>query len=224
MEPIDAVARCVPLLGAVAFIGITLGYRGLRFRRQWGYSPFRLPAGDDVSAHAFLARVLVVVLALMVLMGVLVAVAPEALEAVDPLFGQRSLPLLAVGVVVLAAAIGVVWRAQLDMAESWRVGMAESERTALVTRGLFRFCRNPIYLGLQLALLAWCLLIPGYATLTMLLIGLLLLQVQSRLEEAYLLAKHGEPYADYCRRVGRFLPWTGRWPAHTAPESNECKR
>ncbi len=56
--------------------------------------------------------------------------------------------------VVLAVAGGVARRVagQEDMAASWRIGIAPDERTDLVTQGLFRFCRNPIYLGLQVAL------------------------------------------------------------------------
>jgi protein-S-isoprenylcysteine O-methyltransferase Ste14 len=36
--------------------------------------------------------------------------------------------------------------------------------------------------------------------------------VQARLEEEFQHARHGETYARYCAEVGRFFPWTGRWP------------
>ena len=48
------------------------------------------------------------------------------------------------------------------MAASWRIGIEPGERTALVTRGVFRICRNPIYLGLMVALAAFCCILPGY--------------------------------------------------------------
>ena len=106
----------------------------------------------------------------------------------------------------------IVWRGQEDMAASWRIGMDTAKGTELVTRGLFRFCRNPIYLVLQLALAAFCFLLPGYLSLGLLLLGAMLLHIQARLEEKYLLDRYGEAYAVYCARVGRFLPFTGREP------------
>jgi protein-S-isoprenylcysteine O-methyltransferase Ste14 len=86
-----------------------------------------------------------------------------------------------------------------------------------VTRGVFRFCRNPIYLGLLVALAAFCCILPGYFSGGLLVLGAVLLQVQARLEEAHLLRQHGASYAAYCARVGRFLPFTGRCRATAAP-------
>ncbi len=212
-EAFPFLARLLPLLFGVLFIGGLVGYRAARFQRRYGHSPIHRPAAEDRSAHAFLSRTLVVYFLMILVLGGLVAIAPGALEAVDLLFARHTAGFQGPGIVLALVAGGIVWRAQEDMAASWRIGIEATERTELVTRGLFRFCRNPIYLGLQLGLVAFACLVPGYLTLMMLVASGFLFQVQARLEEAYLLARHGEAYALYCRKVGRFLPFTGRWPS-----------
>ncbi len=213
--------RYLPLAFGVLFIGGLVGYRALRFSRAYGFSPIHVPRAGDTLAHAFLSRVLLVCFGVVLTLGVLAALWPDGLEAVDLLYAHRHPALLGPGVGLAALATWLVWRGQEDMAASWRIGIAPGERTELVTRGLFRFCRNPIYLGLQVALAAFCCLLPGYLSGGLLVLGAVLLQVQARLEEAYLLRQHGAPYAAYCARVGRFLPFTGRWAATAAPAEPE---
>ncbi len=213
--------RCLPLVFGVLFIGGLVGCRSLRFYRLYGRSPLVVPRPGDGSAHAFLSRVLAVFFVVILALGVLAAFWPDALAAVDLLYRPPGPVLLITGLALAALASLLVWRGQVDMASAWRIGVDPNERTQLVTRGLFRFCRNPIYLGLQLALAAFCCLLPGYFSLGLLINGAVLLQIQARLEEGYLLERHGPDYADYCARVGRFLPFTGRWPASKTPPRKE---
>lgn len=214
--------RYLPLAFGVLFIGGLVGYRAWRFSRSYGFSPIHVPRAGDSSAHAFMARMLVVCLAAILTLGGLAAFWPAGLEAVDWLYIRRHPALLIPGIVLGLLATWLVWRGQEDMADSWRIGVAPDERTALVTRGLFRFCRNPIYLGLLVALAAFCCLLPGYLSTGLLVLGAVLLQVQARLEEAHLLRQHGAVYAAYCARVGRFLPMTGRLPLPASLAKQEC--
>ena len=208
---IDWCLGWLPLAFGVVFIGGLLGCRALRFYRLHGHSPVHVPRAGDRSAGAWLSRVLVVFFAAILVLGVLAAFWPAGLAAVDGLYRRPGPALAVVGVGLAVLAGWIVWRGQEDMAAAWRIGIDPGERTELVTRGLFRFCRNPIYLGLQLGLAAFACLLPGYLSLGLLLLGVVLLHVQARLEEDHLLLRHGADYAAYCARVGRFLPFTGRW-------------
>ncbi len=213
--------RCLPLVFGFLFIGGLVGCRSLRFNRLYGRSPIVVPRPGDGSAHAFLSRVLVVFFIVILALGTLAAFWPDALTVVDLLYRPPGPALLITGLALATLASVFVWRGQVDMASAWRIGMDPNERTELVTRGLFRFCRNPIYLGLQLALAAFCCLLPGYFSLGLLVNGAVLLQIQARLEESCLLDRHGTAYAEYCARVGRFLPFTGRWPRPKTPLRKE---
>ncbi len=77
----------------------------------------------------------------------------------------------------------------------------------LVTRGLYQFTRNPIYVGIGLIILGEALLfdsVPlfGYAVLLLVLFHLRVLFY----EEPRLRAKFGTDYDEYCRAVPRWLP------------------
>jgi protein-S-isoprenylcysteine O-methyltransferase Ste14 len=213
--------RYLPLAFGILFIGGLVGYRAVRFSRTYGLSPIHYPQAGDQSAHAYLSRLLVVCFGVVLTLGALAALWPAGLETVDLLYARPHPALLLSGALLAALATWLVWRGQEDMAASWRIGIAPGERTELVTRGLFRFCRNPIYLGLMVALAAFCCLLPGYLSGGLLVLGAVLLQVQARLEEPYLLGQHGATYAAYCARVGRFLPFSGRYPGPAAPPKQE---
>ena len=105
--------------------------------------------------------------------------------------------------VVATVATFSCWR---EMGKSWRIGIDPGEKTQLVFTGAYRFVRHPIY-ALSIVLITGTLLTtPTLPMLAIALIHSVLLQIEARREEAYLLEKHGDSYAEYRGRVGRFLP------------------
>ncbi|AZA98547.1 isoprenylcysteine carboxylmethyltransferase family protein [Chryseobacterium joostei] len=109
------------------------------------------------------------------------------------------------GVILMIAALIWVFIAQWQMKDSWRIGIDNDTKTELVTQGLFRFSRNPIFLGMTVSLVGFFLAFPTVIALTFLLIGSILMQIQIRLEEEFLLKQHGPIYLAYKKRVGRML-------------------
>jgi len=110
----------------------------------------------------------------------------------------------------LAASFLWTVLAQRQMGVSWRIGVDQSRRTDLVARGLFRVSRNPIFLGMIVTLAGLFLVLPSTATLVIAVLGIVTIGVQVRLEEAHLLEIHGAAYAEYKRRVPRWIGWAGR--------------
>jgi protein-S-isoprenylcysteine O-methyltransferase Ste14 len=110
------------------------------------------------------------------------------------------------GAAVCVAATVATFSCWREMGKSWRIGIDPGESTALVFTGAFRFVRHPIYALSILLVLGTLATTP---TLLMLVLAVLhagLLQFEAHREEQYLLGKHGESYAQYQRRVGRFMP------------------
>jgi protein-S-isoprenylcysteine O-methyltransferase Ste14 len=120
-------------------------------------------------------------------------------------------PLLAgLGLTLVAAGIVLMATAQLQMGRSWRIGIDEGASPGLITSGLYRFCRNPIYAAVFLALGGLFLLLPCALTLLLLLATYAGIRRQVTEEESYLHRCYGAQYTAYASRVGRFLPLAGR--------------
>jgi protein-S-isoprenylcysteine O-methyltransferase Ste14 len=120
-------------------------------------------------------------------------------------------PVIAVGTALMVIGIVMTTIAQANMGRSWRVGVDATETTQLVTGGLFRFVRNPIYSAIVITIVGLVILVPSRLSLVTLVALVGSLQVQVRVvEEPYLLSHHGAEYRDYARRVGRFVPGIGR--------------
>lgn len=109
------------------------------------------------------------------------------------------------GLALLVASL--VWTAvaQFQMGASWRIGIDKKNRTELVEKGLFSISRNPIFLGMRLALVGFFLTIPNAVTLLTLVLGDVLMQIQVRLEEEHLRNLHGTRYAEFSSRVRRWI-------------------
>lgn len=114
------------------------------------------------------------------------------------------------GIALTLAGIGATFAAQLAMGDSWRIGVESEERTDLVTDGLFALVRNPIYSAMLPTALGLALLVPSAIALLAFAALVVALELQVRVvEEPYLIRTHGDEYADYGARVGRFVPGIG---------------
>lgn len=117
-----------------------------------------------------------------------------------------STPVACGGVLVAAlcfAATKVCWR---RMGSSWRMGIDPGERTPLVASGPFAYVRHPIYALSSLMMLASMVAVPSPLMLAAGAVHISLLFWESSREERHMLRVHGQVYADYRSRVGRFVP------------------
>jgi protein-S-isoprenylcysteine O-methyltransferase Ste14 len=115
-----------------------------------------------------------------------------------------------IGVALAVCGIALTFAAQLAMGDEWRVGVDPEERTGLVTGGPFSLVRNPIYSAMLPTVFGLALMVPSLVAIAAFLALTVALELQVRLvEEPHLLRTHGEEYAAYAARVGRFVPGVG---------------
>ncbi|OGB24870.1 MAG: hypothetical protein A3I66_13785 [Burkholderiales bacterium RIFCSPLOWO2_02_FULL_57_36] len=175
----------------------------LRVWRLSGKNPYVLPSSDDV--YGFVTKGMRIVMVSLVAYVLLQAVHPDLGRYTGEIAWLSRPALRSIGWILLAMALLWTVGAQYQMGLSWRIGIDMQHRTALVTSGLFAVSRNPIFLAMRLSLLGMMLIRPNAVTVAIWLVGDVLMQFQVRLEEAYLLQRHGSAYAVYSARVRRWI-------------------
>ena len=93
----------------------------------------------------------------------------------------------------------------LCMKDSWRAGIPDKDKTELVTTGIYRFSRNPAFLGFDLMYVGVLLLYGNLLTLSFSVFAIVMLHLQILQEERYLVNTFGAQYQEYCRHVFRYL-------------------
>ncbi|MBM3506607.1 MAG: isoprenylcysteine carboxylmethyltransferase family protein [Alphaproteobacteria bacterium] len=199
--------RWLPLLGCLALIGVLVWRPWLHRRRYGGTSVLFLRSGDWRQK----ARDAIGVGAAFLFGGQALTYAFRK-EPLALLFAPNAATNLS-GAALQFGGIALLIASQLDLGRSWRMGIDEHAKPGLVTGGLYRYTRNPIYLGIFVTIAGYALLLPTMLSL-LLWIGVLIgFRQQVLLEEKYLTRTYGEEFRAYAARVGRFLPGIGRLPS-----------
>lgn len=121
-----------------------------------------------------------------------------------PLFFEHSI-VQTTGIILLILSFIWTFIAQIQMKDSWRIGIDTENKTALIVHGIFSVSRNPIFLGMLTSLTGLLLIQPNACTLLFLILSYILIQIQIRLEEDFLEKEHGLTYLNYKRKVRRLL-------------------
>lgn len=171
--------------------------------KKTGVNPVVFKGSDD--AHDFIGRIFKLLFAIIVGVVCVYSFRPSVYLYLMPIDWLEYSWLRWMGVSFLL--LSLVWTvvAQAEMGESWRIGIDQTHRTNLVQSGVFSLSRNPIFLGMMVTLFGLFLVIPNALTLLTLALGVVLIQIQVRLEEEFLAKSHGDEYTEYRRRIRRWF-------------------
>ena len=111
-----------------------------------------------------------------------------------------------IGVVVSAAGTAVFITPVLTMRDSWRAGVSPTDKTELVTSGIYQFSRNPAFLGFDLLYIGILLMFFNWGLCAVSAFAILMYHLQIvYVEEAFLLATFGDEYLQYKKRACRYI-------------------
>jgi protein-S-isoprenylcysteine O-methyltransferase Ste14 len=109
------------------------------------------------------------------------------------------------GLLVMSIGAALALTAQWHMGASWRIGAAEGHQGAIVDDGPFAVSRNPVFVGQALLFMGSLAVFPSIPQAVAAVALLAAIHLQVVIEERVLAAELGQPYADYRRRVRRWL-------------------
>ncbi len=113
-------------------------------------------------------------------------------------------------VAIAGAVVGFVGDAVFIMAvftmkDSWRAGIAKEDETKIVTSGIYKFSRNPAFLGFDLVYLGILLMFFNWLLLMFSAFAMIMLHLQILQEEQYLPEVFGQEYINYKQKVCRYI-------------------
>ncbi len=187
----------------VLFLGLAVLWRSWLVWKQTSVNPFVLKNVGGVEGLVSFYFRLMPLISISVL--ILYLASPERYAYLGTFQWLENSVLQLLGVVLMVISLALMVCAQAQMGNSWRIGIDHQNKTEMVAQGLFLYSRNPIFLSVMVSVVGYFLVLPNALTLLCVFLDLVLIQVQIYLEEAHLSESYGEAYADYCRRVRRWL-------------------
>jgi protein-S-isoprenylcysteine O-methyltransferase Ste14 len=128
-----------------------------------------------------------------------------------PLLGKRFLPPSTwgfwIGAAVTAAGLLFSIWARHQLGSNWSQAVTVKHGHELITSGPYALVRNPIYSGLLLGFIGTAVALGEWRGLLAVGLVFIVLWRKLSLEEQWLRAQFGQPYAAYARRVAALLPY-----------------
>lgn len=123
------------------------------------------------------------------------------------IFAAKDFPIAPVRIAgIMLGILAVVFfaAATITMKNSWRVGIPE-EKTALVTNGIYKWSRNPAFVGFDLLYLSICLLFFNIPLFVISIWAAVMLHLQVLQEEEHMKKMFGEDYINYMEHTFRYF-------------------
>ena len=179
------------LIGRVVFHYKLTGTSGIKFERK------------SLSSASFS------IYSILVSVGFYGIVILSILDVLGKFNAQFNLGIngIILGWIIVLLGLLVTMVAQYQMGASWRYIGSKSNDAKLITHGLFKYSRNPIYVGGLIFFIGVIILLPDYLTILFLIFIFTGLEILVRYhEEPHLRKMHGKAYENYCNEVTRFIP------------------
>lgn len=119
------------------------------------------------------------------------------------LLTQPAIRFAGISIAFVGAAVFII--AMVYMKTSWRAGVDTSQRTALVTNGIYSISRNPAFLGFDLFYVGFALVFSNPIQIVFTLLCVLVLHLQILEEEKFLPTVFGTEYEEYKQVTGRYF-------------------
>lgn len=121
------------------------------------------------------------------------------------LFSTSSIYIQIGEIVITFAGILFFLLAITSMKTSWRAGIDSDQNTKMVTQGIYRYSRNPAFVGFDLFYIGICMLFPSVLLIILTILTIVFFHLQILEEEKFLPTTFGKEYHNYKKQVRRYL-------------------
>ena len=124
-------------------------------------------------------------------------------------FANYQLPqwLGCIGTAVFPIALLLLWKSHADLGHNWSPILQIKQQHSLITNGIYRHIRHPMYAAHLLWAVAQGFLLENWlADWAFLIVSIPLYMVRIPKEEHMMLEQFGEQYSQYLSRTGRIVP------------------
>lgn len=198
----DFISVFIPLFFILFFLTAFFG-KSFIVSKKIGKNPNVLP--EDDSAYGLIGRYFKLTLLFLFIYTVVFFFFPYSILQNCSINFLENNTIKYFGMSLMILSLIWVLIAQFQMENSWRIGIDEELKTELITTGLFKYSRNPIFLGMLMSLTGLFMTLPTFISLSFFIISNILIQIQIRLEEEFLLKQHGTYYLEYKKKVRRLI-------------------
>ncbi|MFR1710502.1 MAG: methyltransferase family protein [Clostridium sp.] len=110
---------------------------------------------------------------------------------------------------LLVISLGIVFFivAAITMKNSWRVGIDKSTKSKLITEGIYRYSRNPAFVGFYLMFIGLFFVYMDIITCIIMLLNIYAMNRLVSEEEKHLEESFGDEYIIYKKKTPRYLLW-----------------
>lgn len=109
------------------------------------------------------------------------------------------------GFVVSLFGIIIFITAMTTMHDSWRAGVDNTQKTKMITDGIYKYSRNPAFVGFDLLYIGMALSFSNAVNTIFACAAMIMLHFQILEEEKFLPAVFGEEYVNYKERTRRYI-------------------
>ncbi|MFC2126320.1 methyltransferase family protein [Bacteroidota bacterium] len=88
---------------------------------------------------------------------------------------------------------------------SWRIGIDTKKPDELITSGIFKYSRNPIFLFIDMLFVGMALIYPNIFMIVFAIVTVVGLNHQIHHEELFLMDHYKDEYQKYRRKVRRYF-------------------
>ncbi|HBV86239.1 MAG TPA: isoprenylcysteine carboxylmethyltransferase family protein [Desulfosporosinus sp.] len=133
------------------------------------------------------------------------------LSILEPMIAHWFVPIVenaylsSLGILTMALGLAIFIVAMISMKTSWRVGIDKQTQSSLVTEGIYKFTRNPAFLGFDLMFIGLFVTYPNILTLGIAVLNILAIHYLILQEEEHLKTTFHEDYLKYFGSTRRYF-------------------